>query len=108
MSDVSPDLVRDSPTDIAATLKGQIRSLLRAYQRQLRARPTTLQLSAMRNAAVAAARYDRALADLGNSGSTLAHYERVSRRAHMAMLATFPKPKPQPVPTLGDILRARQ
>jgi hypothetical protein len=77
---------------------------MRAYQRQLRAKPSTLQLHAMRNAAIAAARYDLALRDLGNSGSTLAHFERTARKTHLAMLATFPKPKPQPAATLAEIL----
>jgi hypothetical protein len=98
MSDASPDLVRDTPTDIAGTLKGQVRTLLRAYQRQLRARPTTLQLAAMRACAIATSRYDLALRDLTISGATLAHYERVARKASAAMYASFPKRLPQPQP----------
>jgi hypothetical protein len=97
MSDAAPDLVRDTLTDTAVTLKGQVRTLLRAYQRQLRAKPSTLQLAAMRASAIAAARYDLALRDLTISGATLAHYERVSRKALAAMHATFPKHPPQPV-----------
>jgi hypothetical protein len=100
-------LAGDSSTDKAVALQGQIRAYLRAFQRQLRSKPTTLQLAAMRNAAIAAARYDRALRDYSLSGTSLAHYERVQRKALAQMHASF-KRDPQPALTLSDILSSRQ
>jgi hypothetical protein len=96
MSDAAPDLVRDTPTDTTAAFAGQVRRYLRAYQRLLKARPTTLQHAAMLASALAAARFDRALRDDAISGATLAHYERTARKSHAAMLASFPKHPPQP------------
>jgi hypothetical protein len=85
---------RDNRTDSTGTIEGQARVYLRAYYRILKARPTTLQLAAMKAASIAAARYDRALRDDSLSGCTLAHYERTSRKTLAAMYATFPKREP--------------
>ena len=80
---------------------------LRAYQRQLRARPSDLQRSAMEAAAYAAAKYDRALRDPNLSATSLAHYERVHRKSLAAMHASF-KRSPAPELTLEQILHSQR
>jgi hypothetical protein len=97
------DLAGDGPTDKAVTFA----ELVRAYQRVLKARPSTLQRAAMHAAARAAMRYDRALRDDSLSGCTLAHYERVSRRAYSAMLESFRR-SPEPGLTLEQLLRSQR
>jgi hypothetical protein len=101
------DTTTDTTTDIAVALAGQVRVYLRAYQRVLRHRPTNIQRALMQTAAIAAARYDAAVADGSFSGNSLGHLERCARKSAAAMYASFPKRQPQPELTLGDYLSSK-
>ena len=98
--------------DNSAAFDGQVRAYKRAFQRELRHRPTNLQRALMNTAAVAAARFDQATRNPDVGAQDLAHLERVSRRAQAAMRASFPTKQRQhtrDVPTsLGDALREGQ
>src|SRR6516225_9005770 len=76
--------------DSYASFDGQVRAYRRAFQRELRHRPTNLQRVLMETAAVSAARFDRATRDPDIGAQNLAHLERDARRATAAMRAAFP------------------
>jgi hypothetical protein len=101
-----PNLTRDNSDnrrDTTGTLEGEAAVYQRGFQKLLKARPTALQLAAMRAAAYSAARLDRALANDGISGATLSHYERTARKTRTAMLEAFAKPQPQPHSSLRHV-----
>ena len=93
--------------DSYASFDGQVRAYRRAFQRELRRRPTNLQRVLMETAAVSAARFDYAAPNPDYGAQNLAHLMRVARRAAEAMRASFParsvRPNPRP-PTLADTL----
>ena len=98
--------------DKSAVSDAQVRAYKRAFQRELRHRPTLLQRALMDAAAITAARFDAASRDPDVGAQDLAHLERVARRAAAAMRTSFPTKQRQQtgdVPTsLGDALREGQ
>jgi hypothetical protein len=92
--DKRPGKFTDNFPDKRGSVEHAVRSYLKAYQRLFKARPSLLQYRILQAAALSAARYDRALRDLTISGATLAHYERVHRKAQEALNAILPRPAP--------------
>src|SRR5262249_23328732 len=76
----------------------------RAFQKELRHKPTNFQRSLMALAAITAARFDAASRNPDVTAQDLSHLERVARRAKKDMLESFhPKTEPEPPPPFDEM-----
>jgi hypothetical protein len=81
--------------------------LRRAYQRELNHKPTVVQRTLIRTAAVMQARFEAALLDPSTTANDLVRLSGEARRSRIDMLAAFSngrKPE-QHALTLGELLR---
>ncbi len=114
--------------DTVSASQAQVRRVLalkRAFQRELKAKPTLLQRTLMDRAAVLTSRAEAAALDPGTSENDVVRLDGAAARARAAMFAALPRREPkketpeefvirmraeraaQGVPTLGQLLAAQ-
>src|SRR5260221_8784168 len=89
----------------SAAQDGRIAELMRAFQRQLRCRPTEIERSAMRRAALLTARAELAAQDASVSIDDLVRLDNAAQRARtrLADLIGGFKRRPPPLPTSNGL-----
>jgi len=88
---------------VATVLEARAKQLQRAYQRQLRHRPTMHQRQLMRRASTLTARAEQAALDLSVTANDLVRLDRCAAHARRLMFAELARPKPK-VPSLAELL----
>ena len=101
-------LVSDQqPETQGITAQQRLQQLKKAYQRELRRKPTSVQSQLMDRAALLTVRAEAAVYDAKTTANDVVRLDRAAQRAREEMRASFNPPQREPdVPTLAEVLRS--